>query len=1055
MHAVFLMFMTITVVSMWISFLPGVGADDDPPNPSLENLQEYMDSAMIATSKPLVLVAFSISASEPRMMILRNMVGKIMAWCNNRRIFLDKTEPAWPSFDERDKEYQKSPKDKILFIDVFQDEGHRPGAYALWDSFTDLINGSDITFIEKLADDMRDMSAVDRRLKSNRTSREQYVEKVWTTENCTKKIKSALKERFGDEEMGSESKNLDESKKKSELYRGGLDGAFIRRLDEKDLRELLKSPEILESEEEDNESFVRQVILEAIKDIRKDINAFDELKYAARRENEVLNDKIKKQARECGCLDETINIFELAWASFDLLNKLGHYSYWSHEGAGEDSLDPLFNYDYVEDNSAVDKREEFASYSFKDIMLGNHLSKDLRSINEAVSAENKLSEALCDQVAKSAGLDKLVVSTDVDLRRMVSSKSDYGDASGGGETSDERLGRRGEGSDGSDDGEEDAFVKLKKWIEVASRVVEDMAEEANAQKMRTDFTGHVKKWAKLSQKQDPFNKNVLENTFGEKFKEVIGWWEKVRTFGFWTSADFEVTKDIKFSFYRTEAEEQCSLGCIYSARAKPKEFSVEPYQGIKEGVIVRLKHQYEDRNEEEERNLSEDQIMELDCHYPGATPRQYARSCTARVQKVNGSEVHLINCSSKMKYELQKHQKRSKNYTSSTTSGREVVPAATPINFGQSSLSTDTAVIYDTKEWDDGTLEKVIEEFRKEFKRGFRFEDKSRGVRLLRELITFIQCAKEDERLEDLLIMEKKNPVKRTGFESHEDYIHCKENGEEGHYKNQEVFENFICSLERDAYKKELEWKRMKFTSKEEWRKFKYIGGGEEVSGEYHAYREFCSSSGSGMPEWFYHLKSSKVLRLKVLLEREARKAKANQPGGRSTSLSSVDENREMRGGSAEEKEEKAIKYRPISEFQRFHRWCEERGMTSDRSRAQAWHLHTAVKEKSVPKAKAPPRKSEFICKIDCLAPLRPSRGKAGGMNSALDVLEEYLLRKNMDAQGKLFPKGGSEAISKKNKKEKTGTMLFSVFDCRHMAQQVKYLKTFNHETLKINLTLS
>ena len=76
-------------------------------------------------------------------------------------------------------------------------------------------------------------------------------------------------------------------------------------------------------------------------------------------------------------------------------------------------------------------------------------------------------------------------------------------------------------------------------------------------------------------------------------------------------------------------------------------------------------------------------------------------------------------------------------------------------------------------------------------------------------------------------------------------------------------------------------------------------------------------------------------------------------------------------------------------------------------------------------------------------------------MNSALDVLEEYLLRKNMDAQGKLFPKGGSEAISKKNKKEKTGTMLFSVFDCRHMAQQVKYLKTFNHETLKINLTLS
>ena len=90
-HVMFLTFMTVTVVSMWISFLPGIGRDKSKPPPSLANLEEHINNPSpheSECSKSLVCVAFSISASEPRMMVLRNLVGKLMAWCNDQKIFL-------------------------------------------------------------------------------------------------------------------------------------------------------------------------------------------------------------------------------------------------------------------------------------------------------------------------------------------------------------------------------------------------------------------------------------------------------------------------------------------------------------------------------------------------------------------------------------------------------------------------------------------------------------------------------------------------------------------------------------------------------------------------------------------------------------------------------------------------------------------------------------------------------------------------------------------------------------------------------------------------------
>ena len=57
---------------------------------------------------------------------------------------------------------------------------------------------------------------------------------------------------------------------------------------------------------------------------------------------------------------------------------------------------------------------------------------------------------------------------------------------------------------------------------------------------------------------------------------------------------------------------------------------------------------------------------------------------------------------------------------------------------------------------------------------------------------------------------------------------------------------------------------------------------------------------------------------------------------------------------------------------------------------------------------------------ISKVQPLTPSRGKAGGMNHALEVLDEHLVN---DSKKELFNKT-------------TGNLFFAVFDCRHMGQQ-------------------
>jgi hypothetical protein len=197
-HFLFVTFMTISALSMWISFLPGIGRDTDAPSPSLHNVEEHMNTKGTGgDADPIVCVAFSISASEPRMMILRNLVGKLMAWCHEHKIFLK--ERPWDKrpeaggvnrFNIRDN---SKPLDKVQFVDLFQDEGNRVGCYALWDSFAELIDGADLKFIEGLANEMRNMTAADKVLKSNKMPVKKYIEREWSADKCTRYILKGLK----------------------------------------------------------------------------------------------------------------------------------------------------------------------------------------------------------------------------------------------------------------------------------------------------------------------------------------------------------------------------------------------------------------------------------------------------------------------------------------------------------------------------------------------------------------------------------------------------------------------------------------------------------------------------------------------------------------------------------------------------------------------------------------------------------------------------------------------------------------------------------------------
>ena len=69
--------------------------------------------------------------------------------------------------------------------------------------------------------------------------------------------------------------------------------------------------------------------------------------------------------------------------------------------------------------------------------------------------------------------------------------------------------------------------------------------------------------------------------------------------------------------------------------------------------------------------------------------------------------------------------------------------------------------------------------------------------------------------------------------------------------------------------------------------------------------------------------------------------------------------------------------------------------------------------------------------------PLTGSRGKAGGMNHALEVLDEHLLamKKPVEAQAQPQAQGVGDA-TKTTQKVQKGRLFFAVFDCRHMGQQ-------------------
>ena len=110
----FVTFVTLMVVGTWVSFFSGTGYLDDPLKPSMSEVEAYLAEDTKDFKQPLCCVAFSISAAEPRMMVLRNMVGKYMSWIYQRKFTLSLSKTT--SIFAEDKNVEASAEIKLEFL---------------------------------------------------------------------------------------------------------------------------------------------------------------------------------------------------------------------------------------------------------------------------------------------------------------------------------------------------------------------------------------------------------------------------------------------------------------------------------------------------------------------------------------------------------------------------------------------------------------------------------------------------------------------------------------------------------------------------------------------------------------------------------------------------------------------------------------------------------------------------------------------------------------------------------------------------------------------------
>lgn len=78
----------------------------------------------------------------------------------------------------------------------------------------------------------------------------------------------------------------------------------------------------------------------------------------------------------------------------------------------------------------------------------------------------------------------------------------------------------------------------------------------------------------------------------------------------------------------------------------------------------------------------------------------------------------------------------------------------------------------------------------------------------------------------------------------------------------------------------------------------------------------------------------------------------------------------------------------------------------------------------------------EAIIPMDCVVPLRQSRGKSGGMNHAMEILNHFLRHHSSTFQVLKEKRKGAEPGKQQSRNKADANLLFAIFDCRHMAVQ-------------------
>ena len=312
------------------------------------------------------------------------------------------------------------------------------------------------------------------------------------------------------------------------------------------------------------------------------------------REDQLLSPELEELARSCGCKQESIEKFKLAWACYDLLNKLGDPCFWANadadvaassnmamrdsvgsaggnsedsyddEGAYFDDLDDLTdaNFSFVALESYSTQRKEAKTKADSDVKSYKWLESDayiesleqrLESLKKATGKKDIPRLMFLKQTIDEANARRTLAA---DLQ-LALDRNEFELA----DSVESRLnGLRQEALEvmRREDEQQHKRAAAQQQHATTSTTAAAAATAAEAPPPEQLTTDELVRWARELRRgsKDPFAYDVIRKTFGNKADHptISRWWRLYRRFGSRRAAknfDFTRSKQISFRFYAT------------------------------------------------------------------------------------------------------------------------------------------------------------------------------------------------------------------------------------------------------------------------------------------------------------------------------------------------------------------------------------------------------------------------------------------------------------------------------------------------------------------------